>query len=297
MYDANGGLGGLAERGPRIDNRDQLPLQPNQFYQEKVIQYLAGWNGVFKDNTLQGNLVDSTARNELLKGIAAGRYDAAIQMMLAQEMQPMKGITAEQMRKVCTDQVELLRREGHERIKNDRFIDAANDIHRIMQPLASAPAMNAGSTPTRINGSPIQPLDAATKNSIGNPREQTIDPELATKISLKEFLQAQKTILTAKLNTTPENELQSRFQANARINLIDRSLTRINNGTAFAPADVPLLTYLINETKDSESARLAKAQAFKNTGNEREIATIASSVQKLWQMQQYVELHQEKPNN
>lgn len=297
MYDAHSALGGLAENAPRIDTRDQLPLEPNQFYQEKIIQYLSGWNDVFKDNTLQGNLVDSTARNELLKGIAAGRYDIAIQMMLAQEMQPMKGVSAEQIRKICSDQVELLRRDGHERIKNDRFVDAANDIHRIMQPLASSSAMNAIPAPTRVSGSPMQPLDAAAKSPIVNPREQTIDPELETKISLKEFLQAQKTILTTKVNSTPTNDAQARFQANARINLIDRSMARLNTDRPFAQADAPLLIHLINETKDSESARLAKAQAFKNTGNEREVATIASSVQKLWQMQRYVELHQEKPNS
>lgn len=44
----------------------------------------------------------------------------------------------------------------------------------------------------------------------------------------------------------------------------------------------------------NESSRLELAQS--KVGNEKEQATIAKSVAKLWQMQRYVELHQAKPS-
>lgn len=292
MYDAHAGFGGVPETGPRIDSRDQLPLEPNQFYQAKIIQYLAGFNGVFKDNTLQGNLVGDTQRTDLLKGIASGRYDVAMQMMLTQEMQPMRGITAEQMRKICTDQVELLRREGHELIKKDRFVDAATDIHNTLEPLRAT--TNNRPNQTVANGTPIPPLAPAGR-LVSDPREHVIDPELETKISLKSFLEAQRLILQTKLSTTPESEIQSRYQANARINLIGRAIATLNSGAPFTQADAPLLMFLINETRMSESARLARAQT--KIDNTKEQAVIAASVSKLWQMQKYVEQHQEKPTS
>lgn len=298
MYYAQGGLGGSPEKNTGAERVERLAPQPNPFYQEKVLLFLAGKIEAFKETTLSANLVEGTQRNELLKGIAAGKYNLAIQMMLANEMKPIKGMTTEQMRQICIDQVEFLRQEGHVRLKNDRFLDAATDIHatldRLREPAASG-SPTTDSKQTMMAGTPVLPLEASDRGSFFNAREFTVDPELETKITLKQFLQAQLVIMGSKLSTMTDIQSQQYFQTSARINLVNRCIATLNSGMPFSKTDAPLLMYFINETRTSESARLARAQS--KIGNETEQSSIAQSLQKLWQIQKYVEIHQEKPVN
>jgi hypothetical protein len=298
MYYAKEGIGdspGPSNTGP--ERVEKLAPQPNLFYQEKVLLFLAGKMEAFKETTLTASLVEGTQRNELLKGIAAGKYDVAIQMMLANEMSTVKGMTAEQMRQVCTDQVEFLRQEGSERIKKDRFVDAAADIHRTMDRLRVSPSETGRDTPsaTIANGTDaVPPLEPVGQGTASNVNETTVEPELETKRYLQEFLQAQLIIMRSRLSSLTDGQSQQYFQTNARIDLVRRSINTLNSGAPFSTADGQLLRYLINEIKTNESSRLGLAQS--KVGNEKEQATIAKSVEKLWQMQQYVELHQAKPS-
>ncbi len=297
MYYADSGLGGSPEKTTGAEHVERLAPQPNSFYQEKVLLFLAGRIEAFKETTLPANLVEGTQRNELLKGIAAGKYNVAIQMMLANEMTPIKGMNAEQMRQICTDQVEFLRQEGSERIKKDRFLDAATAIHTTLDQLRSPAAsgeQTPQSNPTMVGGTPVVPLEEAGRGSSFNAKEFTVDPELQTKIALKQFLQAQLIIMGSRLLSIADNQSPQYFQTSARINLVNRSIATLNSGAPFSRTDAPLLMYFINETKTSESARLALAQS--KIGNDKEQASIAQSVQQLWQIQKYVELHQEKPS-
>lgn len=297
MQYAEGGLGSSPEKTTGTERIERIDAQPNLLYQEKVMLFLAGKTDIFKETTLPASGIEGTQRNELLKGIAAGKYDVAIQMMLANEMTTVKGMTAEQMRQVCTDQVEFLRQDGRERIKKDRFIDAAADIHQTLDRLRGAPSEAGRDAPTATiaDGTatvpPLKPLGAGIASNVN---ETTVEPELETKLSLQEFLQAQLIIMRSKLSSIPDGQSQQYFQTNARIDLIRRSLNTLSGGAPFSTSDGQLLRYLINEIKMNESSRLELAQS--KVGNEKEQATIAKSVTKLWQMQRYVELHQAKPS-
>lgn len=297
MQYAEGGLGSSPEKNTGTERVERIDRQPNSLYQEKVMLFLAGKTDIFKETTLPASGVDGTQRNELLKGIAAGKYDVAIQMMLANEMSTVKGMTAEQMRQVCTDQVEFLRQEGSERIKKDRFVDAAADIHRTMDRLRVPPSETGSGAPsaTIANGTDaVPPLEPLGQSTAINVNETTVDPELETKIQLQEFLQAQLIIMKSRLSSIPDGQSQQYFQTNARIDLVRRSINTLTRGAPFSTTDGQLLRYLINEIKTNESSRLGLAQS--KVGNEKEQATIAKSVAKLWQMQRYVELHQAKPS-
>lgn len=289
------GLGG-AERQTSTqdtgrDRQEKLEPIPNQFYQEKILQSLSGEQGVFRDPTLRPTAFDENTRNTLIKGIAAGKYDLALQIMLQQQMSNLNGMTAEQMRQVCTDQVEVLRRDGHQRLINDRFKDAEAAVHDTLQPLyyGSQP-LTARAARVEIPAMP--PLSAAPALPVT--REQPVDPELQNQRNMRQFFEAQQVILRSKIEQIPNSDAQRRFQTNERINLITRALATIDAGKPFSVKDAPLLVFFINEVKANESNRLALAQA--KIGNDTEQKNIAATVSQLWQMGQYIEQHQEKPS-
>ncbi len=273
------------------DKQEKLAPIPNQFYQEKVLQFLSGETGVFSDPTLRPTAFDENTRNTLIKGIAAGKYDRALQMMMQQNMSTLNGMTAEQMRQVCTDQVEMLRIDGRQRLINDRFKDAEQAVHDTLEPLRYGAAPLRDRTP-RMEIPAMQPLSPAA--ALPTTREQQVNPELENQLKVRQFLEAQKILLQSKLGQIPNTEAQRRFQTGERVNLISRALVDMNAGKPFSAKDAPLLIFFINEVKKNESTRLELAQA--KVGNDDEQRNIASTVSQLWQMAQYIEQHKEKPS-
>ena len=287
MYDAQSGSGAAERFSAKLDQRDVQTAQPNLFYQEKVLQYLSGTQiDTFKKPERQVSAFDQTTKTELLKGMAESRYDDAIQMMLQNEMQTIQGMTADQMRQVCRDQVELLKQEGHELLKKDRFVDARRDIHQTLEPLYN-PQQIPELTATRET-----PAAAVTNQP--QTREQTVNPELQSQTDLKRFLEAQLILLNARLKGVDPYDTKNVLKFNSRISLAKNALVTISSGKPFSVQDSELLVYFIDETKKSESSRLERAQS--RISNDAEIRDIASSVSQLWQMQQYVREHTEKPS-
>ncbi len=289
------GLGGAEAQRPTQDRsrdrQEKLAPVPNQFYQEKILQYLSGEAGVFRDPTLRPTAFDENIRNTLIKGIAAGKYDIALQMMMQQQMSNLNGMSAEQMRQVCADQVEMLRKDGHQRLINDRFKDAEEAVHDTLKQLYyGAEPLNTRAE--RVEMPAMSPLSAAPALPVT--REQPVDPELENQRKVRQFFEAQKILLQSRLGQIPNPEAQRRFQTSERINLITRALANMDAGKPFSAKDAPLLVFFINEAKANESNRLALAQA--KIGNDGEQKNIAATVSQLWQMGQYIEQHQEKPS-
>lgn len=273
------------------DRQERLAPIPNQFYQEKVLQFLSGETGVFSDPTLRPTAFDENTRNTLIKGIASGKYDLTLQMMMQQNMSSLNGMTAEQMRQVCTDQVEMLRIDGRQRLINDRFKDAVQAVNDTLEPLRYGAAPLRDRTP-RMEIPAMQPLSPAA--ALPTTREQPVEPELENKLKLHQFLETQQIVLKNRLGQIPETDHQRSLQTSARVNLIGRALADMNAGKPFSAKDAPLLVFFINEVKANESTRLALAQA--KVGNDAEQKNIATTVSQLWQMAQYIEQHQEKPS-
>lgn len=280
MHDSQSGLGNERSRDANRGMPEKMAPIPNAFYQEKILQYLIGQTNTFRDPSLQPVVLTATQRNELIKDISRGKYNVALQMMISNDMGSLHGMSPEQMRAVCTDQVDLLRKDGSERIIRDRFTEAEQSIHTTLTSL-DTPSGRATIAPLPDTATPLPQT-----------REQVIDPELATKLELTQFLRAQKLILESRVAQLPANETALIFRAQARMQLVARGLAAIDKGIPFSQTDAPLLVYVIDDMKKGEVARMDRA--VNKTGSDKEQASIAASIGKLWQMQRYIEQHQEK---
>lgn len=247
-----------------VERRDNLGA-PNPVYQELMLQYLAtGKHDTFANSDQPRRSLDVETRESLLQGIANGNFDAVFQSMLANDMVSKGTITAEQMRQVCTAQIEHLKQAGRESLKAHRFVTTVAEIRVILSPLLNEPAAKAvEAPPTKPT---LQPLSAAQ-----TPAETQLDPELASKQQLQKFLESRLQSLQASIQRNPNMAHTDQFQVTSRISLIQRLTPAIANGQQLSSEDGRLLMFLINEVKQDQPnmTALSATQAANDQSNAR----------------------------
>lgn len=195
---------------PKETSKEVQVAVPNGFYQNRIVQFLlSGKEELFRDPTGTSGQISPNQRHQLVKMIADGSLETQIQDMLATKMADLSTMTSSEMRDICRTQVELLRKEGHENIVHDRFVDAAQKIHETLAVLTE-PQQQSDIT-TRVGTELADRNDTIVdqKEAIYDLLEQTNNIDDASKARL--MVLSVELLRKATRSTNVGNELQRFF--------------------------------------------------------------------------------------